>query len=100
MFMPIGIFGIGLATFAALILTMRALRRLTGRMTALPRLPAFNQAEIQALLVAGKITQEERDRLLEVLLKQRDSGDAIVAVQGPRGFEVLPAKGQTETTSS
>jgi len=96
MFMPVGIFGIGLATFAALILTMRAVRRLTGRMTAPPHLPAFNQAEIEAMLVAGKITPEERDRLLGVILKQRDSDDPVVAVPGPRGFEVLPAKGQAE----
>jgi hypothetical protein len=82
--------------FTALILTLRIRRRIRARSAAPPPEPVFDMAEIRALLDAGKITQQEHDRLLALLFKQRS--DAIP--RGRRGFDVSPLKGPPEEAES
>ena len=101
--MPIDITTLCVASFAAFvlfILIMRIRRRLKARAETRAPDPAFDLAELQAMLVANKITREEHDRLREVVLKQRTNEPNLSSPAHGRGFEVRPLKPPRQTPGS
>lgn len=70
-----------------LVITMvRAGLRMRRKPEAPPPEPVFTMAELQQLLQAGQITQEEFDRLWPLVVEKQ----LPVATQQQRGFEVIP----------
>jgi hypothetical protein len=86
-----GIVGLLAGSFAALvgiILAVRFVRRWSDR-RPIPQQPAFDQAELHAMLAAGQITPAEFERLKVLVLAQQPTV-ATNAPRGPHGFEPLP----------
>ena len=80
------------AAFTIFVAVMRIVRRMRARAVAAPLPPAFDLAEVRALLDQGKITQAENDRLRDLVLKQSEEYARArpPKARGPRGFEVGP----------
>jgi hypothetical protein len=85
-----GLLAVLFAALVAIMLTMRFVRRWVHR-RATPPPPAFDQAELRAMLASGQISATEFQRLRSLVLAQQSAAaTAADAPRGPRGFEPLP----------
>jgi uncharacterized membrane protein len=79
--------GLLFAAFVAFIAVMRARRRGVRRADRAPARSAFVAAELHAMLASGQITNEEFERLNDVMHKGKVESAPL---NGRRGFDVLP----------
>jgi len=86
----VGLLAVSFAALVAIMLTMRFVRRWAHRRVTPPP-PAFDQAELRAMLASGQITATEFERLRSLVLSQQSAPATVAdAPRGPRGFEPLP----------